>query len=58
MGFIQSSGDDLLEDRIKWVKNLPSSKLTWLVGKWTRIEDVYPIKNGRYFLAMLVYQRV
>ena len=23
-----------------------SSKLTWLAGKWTRNEDVFPIKNG------------
>ena len=25
---------------------LPSGKLTWLAGKWTRIEDVFPIENG------------
>ena len=28
---------------------LPSGKLTWLAGKWTRIEDVFSLEatNGR-----------
>ena len=25
---------------------LHSGNLTWLAGKWTRIEDVFPIRNG------------
>ena len=27
-------------------------------GKWTRIEDVFPIENGDFPIAMLVYWRV
>ena len=35
-----------------WV---PSGKLTWLAGKWTRIEDVFPYWKMRIFQpAMLV----
>ena len=34
-----------------------SGKLTWLAGKWTRIEDVFPIENGGYSIAMLVFTR-
>ena len=35
---------------------LPSGKLTY--GKWTRIEDVFPIKNmGIFQPAILVYQK-
>ena len=32
---------------------LHSSKLTWLAGKWTRIEDVFPI-NHKDFPASYV----
>ena len=31
---------------------LLSGKLAWLAGKWTRIEDVFPIENGVSQLAM------
>ena len=34
-------------------RNLPSGN-----GKWTRIEDVFPIENGDFSIAMLVYWRV
>ena len=40
----------------KW--ELPSGKLTWLAGKWTRNEDVFPIENEDLSIAMLVYWRV
>ena len=30
------------------VRVLPSGKLTWLAGKWSRIEDVFPIENGDF----------
>ena len=26
----------------------PLGKLTWLAGKWTWIEDVFPIENGDF----------
>ena len=26
----------------------PSGKLTWLAGKWTWIEDVFPVENGGF----------
>ena len=29
-------------------KKLASTKLTWLAGKWTRIEDGFPIENGNF----------
>ena len=29
-----------------------------MAGKWTRIEDVFPIKNGGYSIAMLDYRSV
>ena len=37
---------------------LPFGKLTWLAGKWTRIEDVFPIENWDFPFFMVVYQRV
>ena len=33
---------------------LPSGKLTWLAGKWTWIEDVFPIENGEFPLLCLI----
>ena len=35
-----------------------SSKLTLVAGKWTRLEDEFPIEDGDVQLATLVYQRV
>ena len=35
-----------------------SGKLTWLAGKWTWIEDVFPIENGGFSIAMLVYRSI
>ena len=29
---------------------LHSGKLTWLAGKWTRIEGVFPVENGEILL--------
>ena len=29
-------------------RKLHSGKLTWLAGKWTRIEDVFPIENDDF----------
>ena len=32
-------------------ETVPSGKLTWLAGKWSRIEDgipVFPIENGDF----------
>ena len=29
-------------------KKLPSTKLTWLAGKWTRSEDGFPIESGNF----------
>ena len=53
---------DPFKDLIVQVKQtLPSGKLgklTWLAGKWTWMEDVFPIENGRFSIAMLVYWRV
>ena len=40
-----------------WRCQIPSGKLTWLVGKWTRIEDVFPIKNGGFSIAMEMFTR-
>ena len=36
----------LQETRLERNKMLHSGNLTWLAGKWTRIEDVFPIKKG------------
>ena len=30
--------------------DLPSSKLTWLAGKWTMNEDVFPLEKIGYFI--------
>ena len=39
--------------------NLHSGTLTWLAGKWTRIEDEFPIKNVDIPASyVIVYQRV
>ena len=39
-----------LEESSEWsglvLLLLPSVKLTWLAGKWTQLEDVFPIENG------------
>ena len=32
-------------------ETVPSGKLTWLAGKWSRIEDVFPIENGDFSIA-------
>ena len=39
-------------------KHTLRDQLAQLAGKWTRTEDVCPIKNGGYSIAMLVYRRV
>ena len=38
----------------------PGSSNIAIAGKWTRIEDVFPTKNGDiiYSIAMLVYQTI
>ena len=39
--------------------DLPSSKLTWLAGKWTMNEDVFPLEMmGIFHPAMPVYLEV
>ena len=43
---INSSLAVFQEDIIKL--DLPSGKLTWLAGKWTWIEDVFPIETGDF----------
>ena len=40
-------------------KLVRSGKLTWLAGKWTQLEDVFPIENRDYFfIGMLVSRSV
>ena len=40
-----------------WENKLHSGKLTWLAGKWIRIEDIFPIENWGYSRQLCKFTR-
>ena len=43
---------------LKWSYHFTPGKLTWLAGKPTMNEDVFPIEHGGFSTAMLVFRGV